>query len=126
MAGARSEASRIRESLATAGVPLDTNLALPLARVLHEEQQKIMRAAPAAEFADGVVASVGIVSENPDTYNAIEMQEQQLENVAKYQRQQREALARILSPQQLKVLEEDQESSLQLQRAQLRILQTQQ
>jgi hypothetical protein len=57
--------------------------------------------------------------------NSVENQQEQLESIAKFQRQQREALSRVLSPQQLKVIEEEQESSLQLQRAQLRVMQEQ-
>jgi hypothetical protein len=129
MAGARGEASHIRESLATAGVPLDDDLAMPLARVLHEHQQKQNREAATVAPADGqFVARAGFIS-GPESLsivlNSVENQQQQLESMEKYQRQQREALARVLSPQQLKVIEEEQESTLQLQRAQLRIMQTQ-
>ncbi|HJY41436.1 MAG TPA: hypothetical protein VJ303_09375 [Steroidobacteraceae bacterium] len=128
MVTARGEAAHIRESLATAGVPLDANLAMPLARVLDEHQRKSLRAAEAAAPADGFVAHAGFISD-PESLitvmNSVVSQQQQLESIEKYQRQQREALARVLSPQQLKVIEEEQESSLQLQRAQLRIMQTQ-
>jgi hypothetical protein len=127
MAGARSEASRIREALATAGVPLDDTLAKPLARVLHEHQEKLMRASATAAAADAqlAVGRVGFVHEAPDSFDDVEMQQQNLESMAKFQHQQREALARVLSPQQLEVIEEEQESALQLQRAQLRIMQAQ-
>lgn len=125
MFGARSEASRIRESLATAGVPLDGNLAMPLAKVIHEYQQKQARANTISLPVDGeFVAQSAFISE-PHNLNSVENQQEQLENVAKFQREQREALSRVLSPQQLKVIEEEQESILQLQRAQLRVLQTQ-
>jgi hypothetical protein len=125
MAGARSEASRIRESLATAGVPLDASLALPLAKVLHEHQQKTVRAAEAAAIpAAALLTSHGGFISN-EQLNSVENQQEQLESIAKFQRQQREALSRVLSPQQLKVIEEEQESSLQLQRAQLRVMQEQ-
>jgi hypothetical protein len=126
MVGARGEASRIRESLATAGVPLDPNLALPLARVLHEHQQKAIREAAAAAPADGQwVPRAGFISEAPHDFGGIESQQDQLDNIDKYQRQQREALSRVLTPQQLEVIEEEQESSLRIQRAQLRVMQTQ-
>lgn len=126
MFGARSEASRIRESLATAGVPLDSNLAMPLAKVIYEYQQKFAQATTVTLPADGQLAArVELVSEPPESFNNAESQQQQLENVAKFQREQREALARVLSPQQLKIIEEEQESSLQLQRAQLRVMQEQ-
>jgi hypothetical protein len=126
MFGARSEASRIRESLATAGVPLDSNLTMPLAKVIHEYQQKYAQANTVSLPADGgFVAHSAVISE-PNSLSSVENQQQQLDNVAKFQREQREALARVLSPQQLKVIEEEQESSLQIQRAQLRVMQTQQ
>ncbi|HKS57472.1 MAG TPA: hypothetical protein VJS12_19400 [Steroidobacteraceae bacterium] len=123
MAGPRSEASRIRESLATAGVPLDDTLALPLAKALNEHQQKAARAAPMRPEAS-FVSPHGLANEQV-RLNTVENQREQLESIETYQRQQREALARILSPQQLKVIEEEQESSLQLQRAQLRVMQAQ-
>jgi len=129
MFGARSEASRIRESLATAGVPLDANLAMPLARIIHEYQQKFAQATTTLMPAGGqLAASDGFVSAPHSlnsALNSVENQQEQLENIAKFQRQQREALARVLSPQQLKVIEEEQELSLQLQRAQLRVMQAQ-
>jgi hypothetical protein len=125
MFGARSEASRIRESLATAGIPLDSNLAMPLAKVIHEYQQKYAQANTISLPADGeFVAQSGFISE-PHSLNSVENQQEQLESMAKFQREQREALGRVLSPQQLKVIEEEQESTLQLQRAQLRVIQTQ-
>jgi len=130
MTGARSEASRIRETLAIAGVPLEDSLTKPLAKALHEHQQKLMRDATSvtatAAFADGpFVARAGFITEGRGSIDDVEMQQAQLDSIAKYQRQQREALSRVLSPQQLKVIEEEQESALQIQRAQLRVLQTQ-
>ena len=43
MAGVRWEADRVRTSLASAGVPLDENLAKPLLKTLHEQQMKMMQ-----------------------------------------------------------------------------------
>jgi hypothetical protein len=45
--------------------------------------------------------------------------------MAQNQRRQRDALARVLSPEQVKIIEEEQEAELQMQRAQLRIMQAQ-
>jgi hypothetical protein len=125
MFGARSEASRIRDALATAGVPLDSNLMMPLAKVIHEYQQKSAQANTISLSADGqFVAQAEFISE-PHGRSNVEDEREQLDNMAKFQREQREALSRVLSPQQLEVIEEEQESVLQLQRAQLRVLQTQ-
>lgn len=126
MLGARSEASRIRDSLATAGVPLDSDLAMPLAKVIHEYQQKYARANTITLPAEGEFVAHSAVLSEPHSLNSVENLQEQLENMANFQREQREALARVLSPQQLKVIEEEQESSLQIQRAQLRVMQTQQ
>lgn len=125
MFGARSEASRIRDSLATAGVPLDSNLAMPLAKVIHEYQQKYARANTISLPADGEFVAQSEFISGPHGLNSVENEQQQLESMTKFQREQREALARVLSPQQLKVIEEEQESILQLQRAQLRVIQEQ-
>jgi hypothetical protein len=126
MIGARGEASRIRESLAIAGVPLDDALALPLAKVLHEHQQKLMReATTAAPAEEEWVPRAGFISEPAGAFSGVESQQDTLDSIAKYQREQRQALARVLSPQQLKVIEEEQESSLQIQRAQLRVMEAQ-
>jgi hypothetical protein len=123
MAGPRSEANRIRESLAIAGVPLDDALVLPLAKALNEHQQKTARAAQLTP--EVLLTSPHGLANEQVRLNTVENQREQLESIETYQRQQREALARILSPQQLKVIEEEQESQLQLQRAQLRVLQAQ-
>ncbi|HEY7642535.1 MAG TPA: hypothetical protein VH814_22570 [Steroidobacteraceae bacterium] len=125
MAGVRIEANGIRQTLARAGVPLDDELAKPLAKVLYEQQQKLAQASsPAAVAAGEVVARAGFITE-PGS-DSIEMQEMQLESMEKYQRQQRDAMARVLSPQQLKVIQEEHEADLQIQRTQLRMLRAQQ
>lgn len=125
MFGARTEASRIRDSLATAGVPLDSNLAMPLARVIYEYQQKSAKANTVSLPADGEFVAQSAFVSGPHGLNSVEDQQEQLESMAKFQREQREALSRVLSAQQLKIIEEEQESILQIQRAQLRVMQTQ-
>jgi hypothetical protein len=127
MFGARAEAARIRESLAVAGVPLDDDLAMPLARIIHEQQQKLAQSAiPVTPGSGRLLTSVGVVHQTARIVNDAESQRQQLESMEKYQREQREALARLLSPEQLQVIEEEQEAMLQLGRAQLRVIQAQQ
>ena len=54
------------------------------------------------------------------------MQEKSLEIMTQHQKRQREALARVLTPEQLKVVEDEQNAELQMQRAQLRIMRAQQ
>lgn len=130
--GVRWEADRVRNSLANAGVPLDENLAKPLLKTLQEQQQKMMQqmAAPgtlAARnfFAPGAGLSAVVTSDNSQV-NVIEMQEKSLEFMAQHQKRQREALAGVLTPEQLKVVEDEHNAELQMQRAQIRMMRAQQ
>jgi hypothetical protein len=130
MAGVRWEADRVRTSLASAGVPLDENLAKPLLKTLHEQQVKMMQQQAAASAAspnanaNALVMSSGFASgTSPDM---LKMQEQSLEMMTHHHKRQRDALASVLTPEQLKIIEDEHNAEQQLQRAQLRILRAQQ
>jgi hypothetical protein len=131
MAGVRWESDRVRNSLASAGVPLDENLAKPLLKTLHEQQVKMMQQhaataanSPNANASGRLVMSSGFSpGSSPDM---LKMQEQSLEMITQHQKRQREALARVLTPEQLKVIEDEHNAEQQMQRAQLRIMRAQQ
>lgn len=130
MAGVRWEADRVRASLTSAGVPLDESLAKPLLKTLHEQQMKMMqqqanaaRAANANVSAALVTGSGWSAATSPDV---LKMQEQSLEMMAQHHKRQRDALASVLTPEQLKVVEEEHNAEQQMQRAQLRIMRAQQ
>ena len=132
MAGVRWEADRVRTSLASAGLPLDENLTKPLMKTLAEQQQKMMQEATRqmAPAANRVVAVSGglssMVTSDGTQVNALQMQEKSLEFMAKHQKRQREALARVLTPEQLKIVEDEHNAELQMQKAQLRMMRAQQ
>jgi hypothetical protein len=132
MAGVRWEADRVRTSLASAGVPLDENLAKPLLKTLHQQQMKMMQQQQAAATAASsnanasarLVMSSGFApGSSPDM---LKMQEQSLETITQHQKRQREALASVLTPEQLKIVEDEHNAEQQMQRAQLRIMRAQQ
>lgn len=131
MAGVRWEADRVRTSLASSGVPLDENLAKPLLKTLHEQQMKMMQqqAAAGAVSANAIasgrlIASSGFTAANsPDM---LKMQEQSLEMMAQHHKRQRDALASVLTSEQLKIIEDEHNAEQQMQRAQLRIMRAQQ
>jgi hypothetical protein len=133
LSGVRWEADRVRTALANAGVPLDENLTKPLLKTLQEQQQKMLQqmatfgAAPAQ---NSIVATgglrAGFISESGAPADMVELQEKSLEFQAQQQKRQREALARVLTPEQLKVIEDGHTSELQMQRAQLRMIRAQQ
>ena len=131
MAGVRWEADRVRASLANAGVPLDDNQTKPLLKTLADQQQKMMQEAAkmTAPGTNRVVAGSGwasVVSGSAPDMNVVQMQEQSLEFMAQHQKRQREALARVLSPEQVKIIEDEQNAELQMQRAQIRMMRAQQ
>lgn len=132
MAGVRWEADRVRTSLASAGMPLDENLAKPLLKSLHEQQMKMMQqqAAAARPVAPNANANARLVMSSgfsaatgPDM---LKMQEQSLETMAQHQKRQRDALASVLTPEQVKIIEDEHNAEQQMQRAQLRIMRAQQ
>lgn len=132
LAGVRWEADRVRASLANAGVPLDESAVKSLPRVLHEQQQQMLRqmATPASPVngqlavasSVGVVGSVGVSADN----NVVGSMQASLDAVQQHQRRQRDALAHVLTPEQLKVIEDEHNAELQMQRAQLRLMRAQQ
>jgi hypothetical protein len=132
LSGVRWEADRVRTALANAGVPLDESLTKPLLKTLQDQQQKMMQQmATAAAPSHGSVVQVagvqaGFISDNGSTPDMLQMQEKSLDFQAQHQKRQRDALARVLTPEQLKVIEEQHNTELQMQRAQLRMMRAQQ
>jgi hypothetical protein len=132
LAGVRWEADRVRNSLANAGVPLDENLTKPLLKTLQEQQQKMLQqmAATPSPGMNGFVAysgvSAALMTGDDPRVNVVEMQEKSLEFMAQHQKRQREALVRVLTPEQLKVVEDEHNAELQMQRAQIRMMRAQQ
>jgi hypothetical protein len=129
MSGVRFEADRLRSSLASAGVPLDENLTKPLQKALHNQQIKMMQqvAATASAASPGgrwTAATSGFVGHS--NTDSLKMQEDALEMMAAHQKRRREALVDLLTPEQLKVIEDEHNSELQMQRAQLRMMRAQQ
>jgi len=132
LSGVRWEAERVRTALANAGMPLEENLTKPLLKTLQEQQQKMMQQMAAAAgpqnqliAASGVGATV-VTSSDGVSGNMIEMQEKAVELQAQHQKRQREALARVLTPEQLKVIEDEHKMELQMQRAQIKMMRAQQ
>jgi len=120
-APARSEASRLRSLLADAGVPLDQSLAKPLQKVLLEhqkvEQQRIQQLY--AKQNSAATTRLGFAS------NAVGLVSNTEEHMEEMQRRQREKLAHVLTPEQLKVIEDEQNAQLQLQRVQTKLMRSQ-
>jgi hypothetical protein len=128
LAGVRWEASRVRTSLANAGMPLEENLAKPLMNALQEPQKlEMQRLQQQAKIeANAVSARGGFVANGAGGTDIIRLMTNSQETLAKTQKQQREALARVLSPEQLKIIEEEHNAELQMQRVQLELMRAQQ
>jgi hypothetical protein len=126
-APARYESARLRSLLANAGVPLEQSLAKPLLKVLQDQQKLEQQRVEQYIATQGAAASasVGFIAVADGT-NAVQAMTNTDESLAKSQRQQREALARVLTPEQLKVVEDEQNTQLQMQRLQMRIMRAQQ
>jgi hypothetical protein len=124
-APARYEASRLRSLLADAGVPLDQSLAKPLQKVLLEhqklEQQRMQQFFAKQDSAN--TARIGFVTD--DLRSAAGLAPNTEEHMEEMQRRQREKLARVLTPEQLKVIEDEQNAQLQLQRVQTKLMRAQ-
>jgi hypothetical protein len=132
MAGVRWEADRVRSSLASAGLPLDENLTKPLLKTLAEQQQKMMQEAAKqmTPATNRLIAVNGgwssVVTSDGTQVNALQVQEKSLELTAQHHKRQHEALARVLTPEQLKIVEDEHNAELQMQKAQLRMMRAQQ
>jgi hypothetical protein len=126
-APARYEASRLRALLANAGVPLDQNLAKPLQKVLLEhqkvEQQRIQQLFMKQGDANGARLALVTGDIRSSTVGPVPNTEEHMEE---QQRRQRERLARVLTPEQLKVIEDEQNAQLQMQRVQMQLIRAQQ
>jgi hypothetical protein len=131
LSGVRWEADRVRTTLANAGVPLDESLTKPLLKTLQDQQQKMMQqmASAAAPGHGNTLQLVNVwagPSDNGSTPDMVQIQEKALDFQAQQQKRQRDALAHVLTPEQIKVIEEQHNTELQMQRAQLRMMRAQQ
>ena len=125
-APARYEAARLRGLLADAGVPLDQSLAKPLQKVLLEHQkveQQRMQQYFATQQGSANTAKLGFAT--GDLRSAVGPAPNSEEHMEEMQRRQRDKLARVLTPEQLKVIEDEQNSQLQLQRVQTKLMRAQ-
>src|SRR4029453_4490143 len=94
-------------------------------------QKMLQQMATAAAPSHGSVVQVagvqaGFISDNVSTPDMLQMQEKSLDFQAQHQKRQRDALARVLTPEQLKVIEDQHNTELQMQRASLRMMRAQQ
>jgi hypothetical protein len=124
LAGVRWESQRLRTSLANAGVPLDESLAKPLMKVL-QEQQKLEMQRLQQYAAEPRTANLGFVTAASGV-NVVQLMTNSVESLAKNQQRQRDALSAVLTPEQLEVVEQEQNAELQMQRAQERLMRAQQ
>ncbi len=124
-APARWQSTQLRTSLANAGVPLDPSLAKPLMKVLQEQQKLEQQRLEQHVATHPNAASAGFIS-SASGVNVVSLMTNSVESLAQTQRRQREALARVLTPEQLKVVEDEQSSELQMQRLQMRMMEAQQ
>lgn len=125
-APARYEAARLRGLLANAGVPLDQNLAKPLLKVLLEHQKLEQQKMEQSLATQGSVMTAHLGFAVGDGQNAVQAGTTTEDPLEKMQRRQREGLARVLTPEQLKVIEDEQNAQLQMQRVQTKLTRAQQ
>jgi hypothetical protein len=118
----RYQATELSQLLASNGAPLDRELTKPLIKVLAQEHQRMaqeQQKAIEAAARSGVTgnALVGRLSPYDDA---------NFDRTAEYQRRTREALATILTPEQLEIYAKDQDANMHVQRAQMRVMRAQQ
>lgn len=125
MAPSRWQSTQLRTSLANAGVPLDPSLAKPLMKVFQEQQKLEQQRLEQHVATHPNAASAGFIS-SASGVNVVSLMTNSVESLAQTQRRHREALARVLTPEQLKVVEDEQSAELQMQRLQMRMMEAQQ
>lgn len=123
--GVRWEATRLRTSLANAGVPLDESLAKPLMKVLQEQQKQEMQRLEQYAANQPRAANRGFFTAVSGE-NVVQLMTNSVESLEKTQRRRREALAALLTPEQLEVIDDEHNAELQMQRAQERLMRAQQ
>jgi hypothetical protein len=123
----RWEATRLRTSLADAGVPLDDSLTKPLIKILQDQQKLEMQRLDQYPARGGIAANQGyFVSSGSGATNVVQLMTNSVDSLAKTQQRQRDALASVLSPEQIRIVEEQHNAELQMQRAQERLMRAQQ
>jgi hypothetical protein len=136
--GVRHQVIQLRSMLASRGVPLQESQSKPLLKALAQGQQRFMKElseSEAAEPGNELAASSGRLNlvmggsaltsaANSPSENA-RWQEQQLERMTQLNERTRDAAARVLTPQQLKIFEENQDAQMKMQQAQLRMMRAQ-
>lgn len=124
-APSRWQSTQLRTSLANAGVPLDPSLAKPLMKVLQEQQKLEQQRLEQHVATQAKTGQMGFITA-ASGMNVVSLMTNSVESLAQTQRRQREALARVLTPEQLKVVEDEQNGDLQMQRLQQRMMEAQQ
>lgn len=124
-APSRWQSTQLRTSLANAGVPLDPSLARPLMKVLQEQQKLEQQRLEQHVATQAKTGQMGFITA-ASGMNVVSLMTNSVESLAQTQRRQREALARVLTPEQLKVVEDEQNGDLQMQRLQQRMMEAQQ
>jgi hypothetical protein len=123
--GVRHEVKQLRDSLASRGAPLRDDQVKPLQRALAEAQQQQMqewsRNPPRTQLTLAKVNG----GDMPSVAARLDAQEEYLQRQSEHQQRVRDSLASILTPEQLKYYEEQQDMQLKLQQAQLRIMRAQ-
>lgn len=118
--GVRHQVMQMRNSFASRGAPLQPDQVKPLQQALADAQQRMMQDwnqnPPVA-----ALAAATTVSSRPDPAQQIAWQEEHLRRQNEHNQRVRETVASILTPEQLKVFEEDQNAQLKIQQAQLKM-----
>ncbi|MGH8177207.1 MAG: hypothetical protein ACREV5_13185 [Steroidobacter sp.] len=118
--GVRHQVTQLRNSFASKGAPLQPDQVKPLQRALADSQERMMQEwsrNPPLAFS----AMTTNASNRPDPALQIELQEEQLRRQSEHNARVRETVAAILTSQQLKFFEEEQDAQLKIRQAHLKM-----
>lgn len=128
--GVRHQVRELQSRFAAKGAPLQEHQVKPLLRALTDAQQRMMqewnRNPPQGQLATAAFGPGGqIPGRGVRLESQVNLQEQHLERQIEQDRQVRESAASILTAEQLQLFEEEQNTKVRLQRAQLRMMRAQ-
>ncbi len=132
--GARQQVNQLRGVLAGKGMPLEDAMAKSLITALADVQHSYAQETnqpTTRRLSDGsarlqvsaLATSSGSAVAVPA--NPMRLQESQFERMKEYQQRVHDAVSALLTPEQLRIFEEDQQSQLELMEAQRRLIQAQ-
>lgn len=125
--GVRHQVTQLRSTLSASGTPLDQDQIKPLLKAMASEQQRQMKEYQKEAQKEGQRrgSMQSAITFAEPSVNQLQWQEQNLQRMAQHNKRMRDAVAPILTAEQLRHFEREQNEQLRMQEVQMRMMRAQ-